>query len=203
MNRFYKPADLRILFESKADEISPGDFIIKPQNKELKEMWCALRFGVGYEKLVGPCTVCVEIEENNDADFIIKTFAGEFPFQTIIADVPGRHMGDDYKPGPGGNLPKRPYQPERGRIEGPGWITNAVKEKIKKRYSTAKNLNLLIYANFTAHHMSYIDVYKAIEPYNDVFASIWIITNHQICSLIVNNSLGKIAQFSTISEEED
>jgi hypothetical protein len=112
-------------------------------------------------------------------------------------------MGDDYKLGPDGTLPKRPYQPERGCVEGPEWIVNAVKEKIKKRYSTMKNLNLLIYANFTAHDMDYREVCNAVGAYKDTFASIWIITNHQICSLIVNNELGRISRFSTIRKEED
>jgi hypothetical protein len=111
MSKFHKPADLNLIFEQQTKAISPAEFIIKPKNKKWKEAWCGLQFGLGYEKFVGPCTVCVELEENSDADFIIRTAAGEFPFQTIIADVPGRHMGDDYKLAPDGNLPKRPYHP--------------------------------------------------------------------------------------------
>ncbi|NIO41318.1 MAG: hypothetical protein GTO41_14775 [Burkholderiales bacterium] len=66
-----------------------------------------------------PCSISVELEEYSDTDFILKTEAGEFPFQTTIADVPARQMGDDYIPEPDGTLPTRPYEPERGHTEGP------------------------------------------------------------------------------------
>lgn len=59
-------------------------------------MWCAARFGLGYEKFVEPCSVSVDLEENSDTDFVLKTDADDFPFQTRIADVPEMRMGDDY-----------------------------------------------------------------------------------------------------------
>ena len=125
MAKFYKPKELESMLDAKAESISPSEFIRKPQHKELKEMWCAARFGLGYEKFVRPCSISVDLEENSDADFVLKIDAGEFPFQTTIADVPERRMGDDYKPEPDGTLPARPNEPEKERIEGPGWIAAA------------------------------------------------------------------------------
>jgi len=203
MSKFHKPKELESIFEAKAGSVSPSEFIRKPQHKELKEMWCAVRFGLGYEKFIGPCSISVDLKENNDADFVVKTDTGEFPFQTRIADLPERRMGDDYKPEPDGTLPTRPYEPERGRIEGPEWIAAAVKEKVQKRYATAKNLNLLIYANFSAHDLDYKAVCDAVREYKDEFASIWVITNHQICSLKASAGLGEIQEFSTIYSQEE
>ncbi|NOS35614.1 MAG: hypothetical protein GQ522_03145 [Deltaproteobacteria bacterium] len=203
MGKFYNPKELESIFEAKAGSISPSEFIRKPQHKELKEMWSAVRFGLGYEKFVGPCSISVGLEENSDADFFLKADACEFPFQTRIADVPERRMGDDYKPEPDGTLPARPYEPERGRIEGPGWIATAVKEKAEKRYSTAKNLNLLIYANFSAHDLDYKAVCDEVREYSDEFASIWIITNHQICSIKKGAGLGEIVGFRAIYSPEE
>lgn len=203
MGKFYTPKELESIFEAKAESISPTEFIRRPQHKGLKEMWCAVRFGLGYEKFVGPCFINVDLEENCDADFVVKTDAGEFPFQTRIADVPERRMGDDYKPKPDGTLSMQPYEPERGRIEGPGWIAAAVKEKMQKRYSTAKDLNLLIYANFSAHDLDYKAVCNAVRGYKDEFASIWVITNHQICSLTASVGLGEIREFSIIYSPEE
>jgi hypothetical protein len=203
MGRFYRPKELESIFKAKAGSISPSEFIRKPQHKELKEMWCAVRFGLGYEKFVGPCSISVDLEENSDADFVLKTDAGEFPFQTRIADVPERRMGDDYKPEPDGTLPPRPYEPERGRIEGPEWIAAAVKEKIEKRYSTAKNLHLLIYANFSAHDLQYKAVCGAVRQYKEEFASIWLITNHQIGSLTESVGLGEIRELGAIHSPEE
>lgn len=198
MSDFYRPKDLEAIFEKRAANVSPSDFIRKPQHKDLKEMWCALRFGLGYEKFVKPCLIKVGLEENSDTDFVVKVDAGEFPFQTTIADVPERRMGDDYKPEPDGRLSVRPYEPERGRIEGPKWIADAVKNKVEKQYSTAKNLHLLIYANFSAHELDYQMVSVEIRKYEDKFSSIWLITNHTICSVKVNCELGEIQQFRAI-----
>lgn len=205
MDNYYAPKELESIFEAKAQSVSPSEFIIKPQQqyKELKEMWCAVRFGLGYEKFVGPCSISVDLEENSDVDFVLKTDAGEFPFQTRIADVPGRRMGDDYKPEPDGTLPRRHYDPERGRIDGPGWIAAAVREKVDKQYSTAKCLNLLIYANFSTNDLDYKAVCDAIREYKQEFASIWIITNHQICSLTASVGLGEIGGFSAIYSPEE
>jgi hypothetical protein len=95
MGKFYKPKELQLILEAKAESASPAEFSRKPQHKELKEMWCAVRFGLGYEKFVGPCSISVDLEENSDADFVVRTNVGEFPFQTRIADVPTRRMGDE------------------------------------------------------------------------------------------------------------
>lgn len=203
MSDFYKPKELESVFEEQAGNMSPSDFIRKPQHKNLKEMWCAIQFGLGYEKFVAPCWIKVNLEENSDTDFVLKVKAGEFPFQTTIADVPERRMTDDYKPQPDGTLPARPYEPERGRIEGPKWIAEAVKAKIQKRYSNAKKLNLLIYANFSAHNLDYQAICNAVREYKDEFSSIWIITNHQICSVKVVSELGEIRRFRTIYTPEN
>ena len=106
-------------------------------------------------------------------------------------------MGDDYKPGPDGNLPLRPFQAERGRIEGPEWVATAVNEKVEKRYSTPKSLNLLIDAPFPAHNLDYMAVCDAVREYKEEFASIWMITDYQICSLAVSGGLGEIREFRT------
>jgi hypothetical protein len=203
MSKFHKPKELELTFDAKAGSIPDSKFIRVPRHKELKEMWCAVRFGLGYEKFVGPCSISVDIEENSDTDFVVKTDAGEFPFQTRIADVPERRMGDDYKPETDSILSTRPYEPERGHIEGPEWIAAAVKGKVLKRYSTAKNLNLLIYANFSAHDLDYKAVCDAVREYKDEFASIWIITNHQICSLTASSGLGEIREFCAIYTPEE
>lgn len=203
MKKFRKPKELESIFEAKAENVSPSEFVRKPQHKDLKEMWCAARFGLGYEKFIGPCLVSVDLEESSDSDFVLRTDEGDFPFQTYIADVPERQMGDDSVPEPDGTLPTRPYEPERGRIEGPEWVAAAVKGKVEKRYSTARNLNLLVYTNFTAHGLDYEALCEAVRKYKDEFASIWIITNHEICSLTSGGRLGEIQRLRQIYSPEE
>jgi len=201
-SRFRTPQELNTFFEKLAENIAPSDFIRKPQYKLLKEAWCALRFGLGYENYVESCHVSINEVENSDTDFTLKTGAGSFPFQTTIADVPERRMGDDYKPGPDGNLPLRPYAPERGRIEGPKWIADVVREKAEKKYANSGELSLLVYANFSAHEMDYQEVCNQVKKHRSSFLSIWVITNHQICSLTTIPELGEILYFANLHESE-
>ena len=200
---FHPPKELKALLETQAENVSSSDFIRKPQHKPLKETWCAIQFGLGYEKHIAACWLRLNAEENSDTDFVLKTRTGQFLFQTTIADVPGRRMGEDHKPGPDGSLPTRPYEPERGRIEGPKWIADAVKEKVEKKYSNSRDLNLLVYANFTAQQMDYQAVCDEVEEYKSNFLSIWVITNHQICSLTTTPELGEIRHFANVYDPEE
>ena len=162
-----------------------------------------MQFGMGYEKHVASCWLSVNAEEYSDTDFILKTEACEFPFQTTIADVPGRRMGDEHKPHQDGTLPLTPYEPERGRIEGPKWIVNAIKDKVEKNYANSKEISLVVYANFTAHQMDYQSVCNEVEKYKDKFFSIWVITNHQICSLVTKPTLGEVRFFANVYSSEE
>lgn len=128
---------------------------------------------------------------------------GEYPFQTTIADIPGRRMGDEHKPRSNGTLPLTAYEPERGRVEGPRWIAQAIKEKVEKHYANAKGINLLIYANFTAHQMDYQSICDEIEKYKNEFSSIWVITNHQIFSLVSKPDIGEVDHFAMVYSEEE
>jgi hypothetical protein len=200
---FRTPKELKKLLNVETEAISSSDLIRKPKNKPFKEIQCASQFGLGYEKYVFPCWLRVNPEENSDTDFILKTEKGQFLFQTTLADIPGRKMGNDHKPGPDGKLPVRPYRPERGRIEGPRWIADAVKEKVKKNYSCPKNLNLLVYANFTAHWLDHNAVCSEVARCQSSFMSIWVITNHQICSITSTQELGEIPFFADLYNPDE
>ncbi len=200
---FCTPKNLKEQLETQAENVSSSDFIRKPQHKPLKEMWCAAQFGLGYEKHVTTCWLSVNPEENSDTDFILKTETGQFPFQTTIADIPGRCMGDEHKPDPNGTLPTTSYEPERGRMEGPKWIADAIKNKVEKNYSNSKDISLLVYANFTAHQLDYQALCNEVEKYKDNFLSIWVITNHQIFSLMTTPILGEIRYLANVYGSEE
>lgn len=198
MNDFHTPERLKEILETLSENVSRTDFIRKPKYNFLKEIWCAFRFGFGYKKHVAQCWISVNKEQNSDTDFFLKTKEGLFPFQTTIADVPNRHMGDEYKPTSSGvSMPSTPG----GRIESNKWISDAVKDKIDKNYSTSRKLNLLVYANFLSNELNYQKVSDALQKYSGVFSSIWIITNNQICSVYTEPKLGEIKYFQNINDE--
>lgn len=191
MSKFYTLTELKAFFETDAVNASPSDFIRNPKYKHLKEMWCAIQFGVGYEKYVATCCIQVNKEENSDVDFILRTKAGQFPFQSTIADVPGRRMGDEYKMTPNGSMSSKPSV-LGGRIEGAKWIADAVRAKDEKKYSHSRKLNLLVYANFMSFSLQYQSLSEELQPYTERFSSIWVITNQQICSVYSMPLLGAI-----------
>ena len=197
MSRFYTPTEFKAIFESEAANVSSSDFIRSPKYKHLKEMWCALQFGMGYEKYVATCWLQVNQEENSDIDFILKTKSGESPFQSTIADVPGRRMGDEYKMIPNGSMISKPSV-LGGRIDGIEWITNAVRAKDEKKYSNSMKLNLLVYAVFMSFSLQYHSLSEVLQPYKEKFSSIWIVTDHQICSVYSTPLLGSILFFGSL-----
>ncbi|SRR5712691_3130543 len=203
MRTFLKPRDLKTQLEKAAVALPPGHFIRKPENQHLKETWCAAHFGLGYERHVRPGTLWVNPQQSSDTDFVLKTEHGEFSFQTTLSDVPERRMTDDHKTGPDGRFPGRPYEPGRGTVEGPNWIADAVRKKVAANYSTARELNLLVYANFPTNGLDYESVCTNLREYSGKFASIWVVTNHQISSVISFPALGTIPELRMIYDPQE
>lgn len=203
MHTFLTPRDLKTQLEQAAAALPPGHFVRKPENQHLKETWCAAHFGLGYERHVHSCTLWVNPQQSSDTDFVLKTEDGEFPFQTTLSDVPDRRMTDDHKPGPDGRFPGRPYEPGRGTIEGPGWIADAVRKKVAANYSAARELNLLVYANFPTNGLDYGLICTSLPEVSNNFASIWVVTNHQICSVTSFPSLGAIPELRMIYDLQE
>lgn len=177
------PRRLKARLEELAASLPQGAMVRDPRHQRLKDIWCATHFGIGYERNVVPCGIWVNTEQDSDTDFVLRTERGDFPFQTTLADVPGRRMGDEHRPDPGASSRLLPYEPARGSIEGPDWIVAAICHKRAAGYSDASTLNLLVYANFATNGLDYKAIArKAAEP-APAFASVWVVTNHEICSV--------------------
>jgi hypothetical protein len=199
---FVTPTELKDQLETEAAGIPPGEFITNPKYQHLKDVWCAAHFGIGYKRHVSPCTLWVNPEQNSDVDFAIKTKRGEFEFQTIIADVPGRRMSDEHRPLANGASRITPYEPGRGSMEGPKWIASAVQKKIGKKYSAQTTLNLLVYANFSADELRYNAVRDEVKQVTSRFASTWVVTNHLIFTVCSTEALGTLENMRLIYDFE-
>ena len=112
-------------------------------------------------------------------------------------------MSDDHKPGLDGKFPGRPYRPDRGTREGPEWIADAVRKKVEAKYSAAHDLNLLVYANFPSNGLDYESVRTVANEFVGQFASIWVVTNHLVCSVMSFPALGEISGLRMIYDEQE
>lgn len=157
---------------------------------KLRESWCAGLLGVGLGKLDIMCSVAVnDSNYRMDADFYVKTADASYDFQLVEAQEPERTRGLEYKRFAEGAISSIPYEPERGHLEGPSWIRAAIEKKIEKRYQDPENLNLLIYANFSAGQLQYDDIREQCEDLTAHFESIWIASSIHLCSISSANAL--------------
>ena len=185
-------------------EIALGSLFTDPTHRILREQWCASVFGIGYDKYVRPCRVAVEESlENRGIDFLLEADGKEFPFQTTEALEEGRKRGQEYKEIENGKVVTHPYTPERGRQEGPDWIVSAIAKKAGKHYSYSKNLNLLVYVNFTAHEMDFDVIKEKAKEYRGSFSSIWLLTNKVIATLSPNECIGDIPGWGIIFDRPE
>jgi hypothetical protein len=203
MSSFVSPAELMKWHDENAALLSSAAYIRSPQHQRLKEVWCAARFGIGYERHVRrPCLLHVSDVQSSDTDFIFRVDGNEFPFQTTIADAPERKMVDDYRPTKDGSPHLMPYEAERHRLESPSWIELAIDRKIAKHYAGAASLNLLVYANLSTALRDYDAIRNAVRKDQQIFNSVWVMTNYQLCSVYSTGKLGSIAMLAVISDLE-
>jgi hypothetical protein len=201
---YSKPTQMHKEAQHQMLKVPPVKLFTDPAHQKLREKWCAAMFGMGYEKFVEPCEVALnDTPLQLDADFFLKVREQEYPFQLAEVQEDGRRRGDEYKGFANGSLRSVPYDPERGRLEGPDWIAAAIQRKAGKNYSNSQNLHLTIYANFSASGLQYQEVVRRATPYTKAFASIWLITSLHIATLIPGQTLGSIdglGEISTLDE---
>ena len=110
----------------------------RSEHRALREKWCAGKFGIGYQRFIKACGIWVnDTNERVDADFFLYVDDREYAFQTTETrepECPPRH--DEFKALAKGELRTRPYEPERGRLEGPEWVREKIENKVKQRYQT-------------------------------------------------------------------
>jgi hypothetical protein len=188
------PEEMRNAARAIMDTVPPHELFVRANAgyQLLRDRWCAGMFGIGYEKFIDLCEVAVPDTRDIDADFYLRTGDLIFSFQVVEAMERGRLRGDEYKAFAAGTLKTLAYAPEKGRIEGPAWIAEAVARKNKKKYSGSHLLNLLVYANFTAHSLNYEGLVEATKDFAGRFASIWMITDRHIATLLPNDALGSV-----------
>lgn len=170
LSKFSKPNDfLNIVRES---EPVPDDrFFNDPFFKPLQEAWAAGHFALGLQHFND--SIDIRLDTDRFPDFHLRIDRKTYGFEFTVADKPERMIGKEYKERKNNQLQLTPYQPERGRQEGPSWIADAVRKKHEKHYSD--HPNLLVYANFEASSLDSDIITKLCYQWFNSFSSIWIL----------------------------
>ena len=184
--------------ENEMKEIPNSRLFNDSQYQKTLEKWAAAIFGLGYEEYVSDCKIKIIEKEQDSADFILRSNNKDFPFQLTERQREGRKRGKLYKEREKDSLKTEPYSPEEGRIKGPQWIYEAVDKKAKK-YPDSEKLSLLVHINFGANKLERDKIVQKLGEFENSFFSIWLVTNHQICSVFGNSEVGSIEGWGNIS----
>lgn len=184
--KFRRPACLLNIVRSTA-AVPDDRFFNDPIYKPLHTAWAAGCFVLGLERLYGhPAEV--RLEPNRFPDFHVRQRGQEYEFEFTTAGKPESRRGTEYKKRTINPLLLMPYQPARGGQEGVHWITNALRRKYRKHYSTSPHL--LVYANFEADTLEPQRLATACRPWAAPFSSVWILWNYQIAQLFDSEAFG-------------
>jgi hypothetical protein len=175
---FRDPSELLVEVERAMDAVPLAKFFSDSAYKPLREAWCAAMLGMGIEKAGVECLVSVAAEEATDCDFFVRIDGEEHAFQSIEALREKRRRGDELK-----SDQPRAYKPAAGRLRGPQWVYDALQRKIQKNYSRARELGLLVYANFDAENLQFDSIDAACRELANPFASTYVVTSTHLCSL--------------------
>lgn len=187
---FIDPQELLADVERQREAAPQVELFNDPAFAKLRESWCAAMFGAAFSRHLSECLISVNDTRGRvDADFFARIGGTDFDFQLVEAQQPGRRRGLEYKQFADGTIRSIEYSPERGRIEGPEWIRDAIERKVANNYAGADRLRLLVYTNFSARGLRLEDITAASINFSDVFASVWVLTSLHLCSLFSRGAL--------------
>lgn len=178
----YRPDELLEKYQAIRVRATDQEFFRAPKHKKTQEMWCAAHFARGYEKHFAPCFVYIaESDEQTEADFDLEIAGVRYPFQITELMEPGRRRGDEYRAGPSGKTTLEDWT--EGTEKGAAWVREAIERKVQKHYSSAFQLNLLVYLNFRAYEQQFNMIKAECEAAAQHFAAVWLLNGNAICCI--------------------
>jgi hypothetical protein len=184
--KFQRPVTLLEIVRESAT-VPDDRFFNDPEFKPLHEAWAAGYFALGLERTYGHLDV--RLDSERFPDFHLRLKGQEYAFEFTSVDKPGRRRGREYKDRRTNPLLPTPYQPGRGRQEGPSWVAAAIRKKHAKRYSTRPHL--LVYANFEADALDPAVLANQCGSWSASFSSIWVLWRYQYSQLHDSEAFGK------------
>jgi hypothetical protein len=177
----FAPAELLAEFHRRRDGIPSAEFFNKPKYQRLREMWCAAKFGIGYETYVRPCAILWTDTDDRDVDATFEIDGKREPFQIVEVQPPGRRRGREYRE-QAHPITHDSEDFEAGGREGPRWIRDMI-EKKARHYGLASHLHLLVYLNFNGRMLDPRRIRQEAADVAANFGSVWLVADHVIVSL--------------------
>jgi len=195
----FHPDDLFARYCELRNSVSDEEFFCKPGMTRVREMWCAAHFARAFNRYIATCLVVIdEVDAQDDVDFGLSIDGALYPFQVAEVMEPGRRRSAEYKnftPGP-------PRQEDwgRGAELGAEWIRQPIDKKLDKRYSRTPQLNLLLYLNFAAYDLQYVNIRDHSLAAASKFASTWLLNGNTLACLSSHLQLRSFEGWLPIAE---
>src|SRR5579872_3473965 len=108
-------------------QIPLGEFFNDPKYHLTMEKWSAAKFGMGFARLVAPCLISVNPDQQDSADFFLKRENKAYRFQNVEVIVKGRKRGEEYRKG----VPVwNPATTQARTKQSLGWVFDAIYKKV-------------------------------------------------------------------------
>lgn len=199
----YSPKALFEDVERRRAAISRRDFMVMPEHKRLREMWCAARFGQGFTAHIGECLVEVsETDEQGYYDFLLQEQAGNWPFQIAEVLEGGRLRSEEYRTLSDQQLEKllntrSPISIDQAASR----IQEEAAKKIRKYRTGCRDIHLLLYVNLTVRGLNWQTIVQATANEVGQFASVWLMHPNAFCPLSGGPWAGQVVGWKQIQPE--
>jgi hypothetical protein len=185
----YTPEELHAEVEARAGELGSVAFVAEGRYKRLREMWCASRFCMGYEKHFEPCSLEIGAEdEQREFDFHLIAEDVRLPFQIAEVMESDRRRCDEYR----GKTQEHVdaivnLRPSHSAAYAARRVADVLSTKKAKRYAASESLHVLLYLNLNVTSIPWATLASAAEPHAKAFASVWVESQHLFCCLYGGN----------------
>jgi hypothetical protein len=174
------PQALLSAVQREAELVGPQAMLTENRHMRLREKWCAAMFGFAYSESFAPCQIEIEDkDEQREYDFHLQTNGDRLPFQIAEVITPGRKRSDEYRAHrPSEVAAKYRASTPMSADEAAQELRRSLDKKVKRRYSGAKDLSVLLYVNLDAVSLEWNMAQEALAASAPEFASVWLLAEH-------------------------
>lgn len=186
----FQPVELWNAVESAVAQIGVTEFVTRNSQKRLREKWCAARFGMAYDRNIGPCQVEIEdVDRGEPYDFHLLALEQRLLFQIAEVLAPGRHRHDEYRQLEMAEIEARNRSDTGDASRAASEVRDAIKRKaLRYAADERKSMHLLLYLNLGADTVSWAGLSLAVEEDAKAFASVWALTHELVSCLYGGNT---------------
>jgi hypothetical protein len=175
----YKPKDL---FEKATNDmgvIAKDELFSKRQHKRILESWCAGRFGMAYEEMIGMCEIYIEDkDEQRDYDFKVLSGGSVIPVQLAEVLDEGRKRGKEYQEKTAEKIAgELAYEDGVNSGYGVQRVKVVLAKKAIKSYAGSESLVVLLYANMMVQGLRFDLLKEECKILCSNFKEVWVMAD--------------------------